>query len=92
MVILDFVAAKMPVQSPKLTAAESLEDLVAEATAFALLLWLLCLLLCLGTVLCLSAAGLSRQVLVAHALLAGEVGRASRELRRGAGDAVDFRR
>lgn len=70
----------MPVQSPELTAAESLENLVAEATAFALLLWLLCLLL-LDTGLGLSAASLSRQVLVAHALLAGEVGRASCELR-----------
>jgi len=74
----------MPVQSPELTAAESLENLVAEATAFALLLWLLSLLLGLDTRLGLSAAGLSGQVLVAHSLLAGEVGRASRELRRGA--------
>jgi hypothetical protein len=73
----------MPVQSPKLTAAESLENLVAEATVFALLLWL-CLLLRLNTRLGLSAAGLSRQVLAAHPLLAGEVGRAGCELRRGA--------
>ena len=73
----------MPVQSPELTAAESLENLVAEAAAFALLLGLLCLLL-LDTRLGLSAAGLSRQVLAAHSLLTGEVGRASRELRRGA--------
>ena len=70
----------MPVQSPELTAAESLENLVAEATAFALLLWLLCLLL-LNTRLGLGAAGLPRQVLVAHSLLASEIGCAGCELR-----------
>ena len=74
----------MPVHLPTLTTAESLEDLVAEATAFALLFRLLGLLLRLQTRLCLNAASLPGQVLAAHPLLAGKVGCASRELRRGA--------
>jgi len=73
-------ACAMPIQ---LTAAESLHELVAEATAFTLL-FRLCLGLRLETRLGLSAAGLSGQVLAAHALLASKVRRAGRELRRGA--------
>ena len=73
-------ACAMPVQ---LTAAESLHELVAKAAAFTLL-FRLCLRLSLEACLRLSAAWLSGQVLAAHALLTGKVGRASRELRRGA--------
>ena len=78
--VLLLQACAMPIQ---LTAAESLHELVAKATALALL-FRLCLRLRLEACLRLSAAGLPGQVLAAHALLAGKVGRASRELRRGA--------
>lgn len=71
----------MPFQ---LTAAESLHELVAKATAFTLLFRLLCLRLRLETRLRLGAAWLSGEVLVAHTLLSGKVGRAGRELRRSA--------
>lgn len=73
-------ACAMPVQ---LTAAESLHELVAKATAFTLL-FRLCLGLSLEACLRLSAAWLSRQVLGAHPLLASKVRRAIRKLRRGA--------
>jgi len=78
--VLLLQACATPLQ---LTAAESLHELVAKATAFTLLLRL-CLRLRLEARLCLGAAWLSGQVLAAHPLLAGKVGCASRELRRGA--------
>lgn len=71
-----------PIQPSKLTTAESLQDLLAEATAFALLFRLLSLWLLLNARLRLRATCLPRKVLVAHALLAGKVWCASRELRR----------
>jgi hypothetical protein len=80
---LVFFAAKRLAQ-PSLTTAKSFHELVTEAATFTLLLWLLYLRLRLDARCRLSTTGRSCQVLAAHPLLAGKVGCASRELRRGA--------